>query len=117
MNKRNVGSIKELLAADYLKDNNLSILEMNYRNRLGEIDIIAKDDNTLVFVEVKYRKTASFGLPEEAVNYHKARTICKVADYYRVAKKINPTMQCRFDVVAICGNAVSWHKNAFEYII
>lgn len=116
MNKRNVGSKKEILAADYLKDNNISILEMNYRNRFGEIDIIARDGNTLVFVEVKYRKTASCGSPEEAVNYRKIRTICKVADYYRVVKNINPTMQCRFDVIAICGNTINWHQNAFEYV-
>lgn len=116
MNKRRVGTAKEELAAEFLKLNNLQIIEMNFRNRFGEIDIIARDESVLVFVEVKYRKTASKGSPEEAVSYYKAKTICKVADYYRVYKHINPSVQCRFDVVAIENENIRWYKNAFSYI-
>ena len=66
MNKRVVGDIKENIAADYLKKNNYTILEKNFRCRIGEIDIIAKDEKYLVFVEVKYRNSQTFGYPTEA---------------------------------------------------
>ena len=116
MNKRAVGADKEALAVKYLQKNGLVILEKNYRNRFGEIDIIARQNNIIVFVEVKYRKTASLGHPEEAVNYKKAKTICKIANYYIVCNRIPAHIQCRFDVVAIEGCDIRWHQNAFPYI-
>lgn len=116
MNRRYIGAINEAIAADFLKNNGLVILEQNYRNRFGEIDIIAKDMSHIVFVEVKYRKTANTGHPEEAVNLKKAKTICKVADYYIISKKLLYNTQYRFDVVAIEDNNIRWHKNAFDYI-
>lgn len=116
MNKRAVGSDKEKMAREYLIQNGLRVLECNYRNKKGEIDIIAQDGMTLVFVEVKYRKTASLGHPEEAVNTIKMKKICNVASYYMLSKKYNSNTQCRFDVVAIEGDIIRWHKNAFEYI-
>ena len=116
MNKREVGSIKEELAAQYLRENGINIREMNFRCRFGEIDIVANDKNNVIFAEVKYRKTASKGHPEEAVNVSKAKTICKVADYYRIRHNLNDSMQFRFDVIAIEGNQIRWYKNAFPYI-
>ena len=115
MNKRKIGSQKEETAAGYLKECGLTILEMNFRSRMGEIDIVAADGDYTVFVEVKYRKTASAGAPEEAVSISKARTISKTADYYRVRKKLPPDAKIRFDVVAIEGSSIRWHKNAFPY--
>lgn len=117
MNKRHIGGIKEQLAAKYLQDKGLHILETNYRNRFGEIDIIAKDNDTIVFIEVKYRKTASTGHPEEAVNYKKIKTICKVSDYYRITKKLSLNTPIRYDVIAIEGDKLRWHINAFSYTI
>ena len=116
MNKREVGSQKEDRAAEYLMAQGLIIKERNFRNRFGEIDLIAVDGEYTVFVEVKYRKTASAGYPEEAVSVSKSRTISKVADYYRVCKKLPYDAAIRFDVVAIEGDRIRWHKNAFGYV-
>ena len=115
MNRRRTGSQKEEEASSYLRGCGLDILEKNFRSRFGEIDIVASDGEYTVFVEVKYRKNASAGLPEEAVSISKARTISKVADYYRVCKKLPPDAKIRFDVIAIEGSSIRWHKNAFPY--
>lgn len=115
MNKRLIGNDYEQIAADFLIENGLHIMEKNYRIRSGEIDIIARDNRFIVFVEVKYRKTASKGHPEEAVNYYKIKKICKVADYYRIYKKFPDNQPFRFDVIAIEGNEIKWYKNAFPY--
>ncbi len=115
MNKRALGTQKEELAARFLTECGLTIKEMNFRNRFGEIDIIAVDGQYTVFVEVKYRKTAKAGHPEEAVGPSKARTISKVADYYRVVTKMPADASVRFDVVAIEGDDIRWYKNAFPY--
>ena len=116
MNKREVGSKKEEAAAEFLTRCGLKIKEFNFRSRFGEIDIVAQDKAALVFVEVKYRKTARSGCPEEAVNLKKAKIICKVADYYRIVHNIPINTQIRFDVVAIEGEEVRWYQNAFSYV-
>lgn len=116
MNKRSLGSGKEEEAAKFLAECGLIVTDRNYRNRFGEIDLIAKDKEYIVFVEVKYRKTASSGHPEEAVDIHKARKISKVADYYRIRKKLSDDVPIRFDVVAIEGGQFRWYKNAFSYM-
>lgn len=116
MNKRSVGAGKEEVAARFLQEAGVRIREMNFRNRFGEIDIIGSDGRFLVFVEVKYRKTAAKGHPEEAVDIRKARTISKVADYYMVCKKLPSDTMIRFDVVAIEGEEIRWHKDAFGYV-
>ena len=72
-------------------------------------------DGCLVFVEVKYRKTAGSGHPEEAVSFRKQMAISRVADYYRVRKGISMELPCRFDVIAIEGNRLRHWKNAFPY--
>ena len=115
MNKRDAGAKKEDELARFLTECGLKIKELNFRNRFGEIDIIAKDGDYTVFVEVKYRKNASAGHPEEAVSASKARTISKVADYYMVSRKLPADSPVRFDVVAIEGEEMRWYKNAFQY--
>ena len=117
INKRKVGSKKEDEAARFLTQCGLKIVELNFRNRFGEIDLIARDGDYTVFVEVKYRKSASSGHPEEAVSISKARTISKVADYYRVCRRLPPDANIRFDVVAIEGDQVRWYRNAFSYTV
>ena len=114
-NKRELGTKKEDEAAKYLSDRGLVITDRNFRSRFGEIDLVAVDGDYTVFIEVKYRKNASAGIPEEAVSISKARTITKVADYYRLCKKLSSDAKIRFDVVAIEGNVIRWHKNAFGY--
>ena len=69
------GDIGENIAKEYLKSIGYRIVKTNFKNAIGEIDIIAYDEDVLVFAEVKYRKTAQFGLPREAVNYTKQKKI------------------------------------------
>ncbi len=116
MNKRRVGEIYERRAEAFLEVRGLRILCRNFRNRYGEIDIVARDGETTVFVEVKYRRDAGKGTPQEAVDYRKQRKICRVSDYYRMMHKMGDFSPVRFDVVAICGEEISWFRNAFDYI-
>lgn len=79
MNKRKTGQEQEAKAACFLKTQGYQILERNYRCKKGEIDLIAREGQYLVFVEVKYRSTNESGLPEEAVDLRKQRQISRVA--------------------------------------
>ncbi len=115
MNKRQVGTAYEKLTGAYLEEQGYRILEYNFRNRIGEIDIIARDGVYLVFVEVKYRKNTKNGNPYEAVNWKKQQIISKVASYYCLTHGYGESMPCRFDVVSICGEEYTLIKNAFEY--
>lgn len=99
-NKKETGDRGEKLAADLLIKKNYKIVEQNYRFGHGEIDIIAKDKDVLVFVEVKTRKNLEFGPPEFAVTKNKQRQIRKIAEAYLYEKKISD-LDCRIDVVAI----------------
>ena len=111
------GEKSENLAVWYLKKNGYKILEQNYRNRMGEIDIIAKEKKTLVFVEVKSRRSIRYGSPKWAVTPKKQRKISMVALYYLKTTKQSDA-KARFDVVAITSNRdeprIEIVKNAFE---
>lgn len=113
-NRRKTGSNYEKRAAEYLSSLGYEILEMNYRCRSGEIDIVALDGNYLVFVEVKYRTDTYAGFPEEAVTAKKQRTISRVAAYYCLSHGLTDR-SCRFDVVAFLGEEVRLIRNAFDY--
>lgn len=113
VNKRAIGKGYEELAARYLKDNGYVIKELNFCCKYGEIDIIAKEGNTLVFVEVKYRSNAKYGMPFEAVNYSKQNKIIMTAEYYRIKHDISDSISCRFDVVSILGDYIEVIKDAF----
>ena len=88
MNKRKLGTVYEQLSVNLLKQKGYIILECNYRCMIGEVDIIALDKQTVVFIEVKYRKNYGSGYPEEAVSRKKMRRICKTADWYCLEKKV-----------------------------
>lgn len=111
MNKRSLGTYYEQAVKAYLVNNGIKILEMNYRCRIGEIDIIGIEEECLVFFEVKYRKDSSYGSPFEAINIKKQNTIRKVAQYYSLKLKWDGFY--RFDCIGICGNEINWLKNAF----
>lgn len=113
MNNRRVGAEKETLAAEYLEKSGYRILERNFYCRMGEIDIIARENDTLVFVEVKYRKAAGYGMPEEAVSTIKQKKIYKAAMYYIYKCKKSLDEPCRFDVIAVEGEEIRHYKNAF----
>jgi putative endonuclease len=111
------GEKSENLAVWYLKQNGYKIIEQNYRNRMGEIDIIARDKKTIVFVEVKSRKSIRYGSPKQAVTPKKQRTISMVAlSYLKTTKQTDA--KARFDVVAITSNRdepqIEIVKNAFD---
>ena len=108
-----LGRSGEDRAADYLADRGYTILERNYEAPYGEIDLIALDQGTLVFVEVKTRTTSAYGAPELAVNPRKQEHMVKAALGYLKFKKLHQ-MPCRFDVVAISGEQVELIRNAFE---
>ncbi len=114
--KRAVGTKAESLAADYLAAQGVTILEKNYRSHKGEIDLVGLHGDYLIFVEVKYRNTLRRGTPEEAVGAAKQRTICRVADAYRVRHRVPSSRAVRYDVVAVTGEEVRWIQNAFPHI-
>lgn len=115
-NKRSVGTQNEKIAADYLTERGYRILWQNFRCKSGEIDIIAKDGEYLVFLEVKYRANTAKGLPQEAIDYRKIQKISRTARYYMLINGISMEHPCRFDVVTILGREISLLQNAFEAI-
>lgn len=98
MNAGTVGALGERIAAKYLTKKGYRILETGYRPRHGEIDIVARDGKTTVFVEVKTRTNARYGSPEDAVNAGKIRRLLRAVKQYAVAQGID---DYRIDVVAI----------------
>lgn len=116
-NLRALGTLYEQIAADYLRENGYDILAQNYRIRQGEIDVIAKTEATLVFVEVKYRTTEACGRPREAVGRKKQRTICRVALHYLLSHRLWENTPCRFDVIEVDSKGTITHlQHAFDYI-
>ena len=113
MNKREKGSRYEDLAASYYIGKGCRILERNYRQKTGEIDLIADDHGTTVFVEVKFRRRNVNGFPEEAVNYPKQQRIYRTAQWYLVSKGLGTDTPCRFDVISILDDEVTQIENAF----
>ena len=100
MNKRADGKAGEDLAVDFLLKKGYRILQRNYRFERGEIDIIAVDGDELVFVEVKARRSSSFGDPEDAVSPAKCEQIKRVAEGFLLEHDIDGK-PVRFDVVAV----------------
>lgn len=114
-NRRRIGTEYEKKALSYLEEKGYRLIEKNFRCRTGEIDLIAWEEKVLVFLEVKYRRGEAYGYPAEAVDTRKQRTICRVADYYRLTHEISEIQACRFDVVAIKGDEITLIRNAFPY--
>ena len=103
-------AVKALEAAGY------KLIARNYRTPLGEVDIIAKDKDTLCFIEVKTRMSGRIGLPQEAVSFQKQRQITKAALVYLKEKKLFD-VKARFDVVSVVGiepPKIKIIKSAFE---
>ena len=113
LNTRKKGTYYEGAACEYLKKQGVVILEQNYRCRQGEIDIIARDGDCTVFVEVKYRKDNAFGDALAAVGHAKQRKICRCALVYCMHHPWITSI--RYDVIGITDTKVEWIKNAFEH--
>lgn len=112
------GQKSEEIAAAYLTKRGYTILQRNFRTRLGEIDIIARDGPTIVFVEVKARKTEVAGSVKACITEAKKAKITRVAQYY-LKKFEEQGIKVRFDVVTIKGDGESTDlfKNAFEAVL
>jgi putative endonuclease len=103
----------ESLAAQYLEAQGLTLAARNYRCRFGEIDIVAREGDTLVFVEVRRRRSEAFGGAAESITAAKRLRIIKAARHY-LGRLRNPP-PCRFDAVLIRGEPprIEWIRNAF----
>ncbi len=110
----NRGKNAEDLAAAFLQQQGLELLERNYRCRFGEIDLIARDGKTLVFVEVRMRTSASFGGAAASITAAKRGKLTRAARHYLAGTARTPA--CRFDALHVSGTerAVEWLRNAFD---
>ena len=107
----------ESLAAAFLQRQGYQILQQNFRIRRGEIDLIALEDATLCFVEVRYRQSGTFGHPSETISRLKQSRIARTASYFLARVWKGPGCACRFDVVTMVGDAkpeLVLLRNAFE---
>lgn len=112
MNKRAIGADGENQAAEYLLGSGYEILERNFICKLGEIDIIARKDKTVVFVEVKWRRDDKKGMPGESVSHGKQMTIMRCAMLYAQKHSIYEKPM-RFDVIEIIQDKLNHIENAF----
>jgi putative endonuclease len=106
------GGAAEEAAARFLERNGLAIVARNYRTRMGEIDLVAREGATLVFVEVRMRSCDRFGGGAESIGWRKRSRIEAAARHYLSRLRREPP--CRFDVVTLDGGTPVWIKGAFE---
>ncbi|NKC16148.1 MAG: YraN family protein [Gammaproteobacteria bacterium] len=114
---KTVGDAAEERALSFLQARGLTVLTRNYRCRVGEIDVVARDnDATLIFIEVRYRKTSRYGGAAASVDRRKQQRIARAASHYLQVHRINQATPCRFDVVAMGPGAanIDWITGAFE---
>jgi len=102
----NIGKFGEDIASKYLEEKGYKIKERNYRTFLGEIDIITEYKGSIIFIEVKTRRSDKFGYPEEAINFNKQQKIIKNALCYLAKYNLWKTNYC-FDVILV---SISNHK-------
>ena len=122
--KRKFGDFGEKIACYFLENKGYLILETNYQKRIGEIDIIAKLNDMLHFIEIKTRTNFSnnkFGAPQESVNYHKQKRLIKTALFYLLENKYSDNANWQIDVIAITIDKnkntakINHIKNAVDY--
>ena len=116
-NKSARGAQAERLAEQFLQGQGLVCIERNYRCAVGEIDLIMRDGNMLVFVEVRLRSNRFFTQAAESVNYRKQHKITRAAQYFLLTHKLTDKVPCRFDVIALDGMqtaSIDWIKSAFN---
>ncbi|MFH0341074.1 MAG: YraN family protein [Chromatiales bacterium] len=117
MKTRERGAWAESIALRYLGARGLRLLTRNYRCLAGEIDIVMKDNDTLVFIEVRYRAGTDYGSPLETINHTKQTRILKTASHYLQTHRMSTGhAPCRFDVVVVTGAKpyTEWIKAAFQ---
>ena len=110
----NSGDEAEKIAAAYLQQQGLTLLETNYRCRFGELDLVMRDGNALVFVEVRLRSNADFGGAGMSITAHKRKKLIRAAEHYL---QHHGSTSCRFDAVLmdkIGIQHIEWIRNAFD---
>ena len=108
------GEAAERYALDYLEKAGLTHITSNWSCQFGEIDLIMLEHDTLVFVEVRYRRSANYGDAASSVTPQKQQRLLKAARLWLCRQNGSfETVDCRFDVVAFTGNDIQWLKNAF----
>jgi putative endonuclease len=116
MNRKTTGDHAEQLACSFLQQQGLHLITRNYRCRRGEIDLIMRHGDSLVFVEVRYRRRSAFGTPAETVSSGKQAHIIHCANCYLTQKRAW-NEPARFDVVCVAGSLqprrIEWLQNAF----
>lgn len=114
---RDKGGHYEALARDFLRTQGLTDFHFNFHSRYGEIDLIARDGDCLVFVEVRYRHSSGHGSAVASVTRRKQEKLRSTAQHFLQKHGLTNRMPCRFDVVGISGDArdpqFRWIKNAF----
>ncbi|MGL6063795.1 MAG: YraN family protein [Fusobacteriaceae bacterium] len=110
MNNREKGYFYEEKAAELLKNKNYILLEKNYYSKKGEIDLIAKKNNLIVFIEVKYRSSGNFGTAFEAVGKWKLKRMYKTAQKY-IQSKNYKELNYRFDLIIFEKDKIQWIEN------
>ena len=117
MTTRARGQYFENLALKYLKSSGLRLIERNYACKAGEIDLICSDQETMVFIEVRFRKNESYGSGTQTVQKGKQEKIINTAKLFLVNKGLYDKIDCRFDVLGISLEkgepTYQWIKNAF----
>ena len=103
---KDIGSFGEALARDYLISKGYKILNMNFRNKFGEIDIICKKNNLLIVCEIKSRYSNSFGSPIESITCYKQKQIIKLSELYLISKKYY-NFNVRYDIIEVIFNTIT----------
>lgn len=103
---KDIGSFGEALARDYLISKGYKILNLNFRNKFGEIDIICKKNNLLIFCEIKSRYSNSFGSPIESITCYKQKQIIKLSELYLISKKYY-NFNVRYDIIEVIFNTIT----------
>lgn len=111
-----IGQQAEHEALNFLKQQGLKLIDKNYHCRQGEIDLIMQDQQTLVFIEVRYRKSQRYGSSAESVTSSKQRKIIHTAEHFLLHKIKTTVPACRFDVVAIYPSESAQNSLQFDWI-
>lgn len=117
-NSREIGQRAEILARDYLIARGLELVATNYRCRHGEIDLVMRDEETFVFVEVRFRRRSDYGSGAESIDGRKQAKLIATAQHYLKERAALPDNPCRFDIVSMSidhgHHKIEWIQNAFE---
>ncbi|TCV93826.1 putative endonuclease [Luteibacter rhizovicinus] len=115
--RRAAGDRCEARARTFLEGQGLTFVEANYQTRCGEIDLVMREGDTLVFVEVRYRSGRAFGGAAASVTASKQQKLIRAASFYLLRYPRDAQRPCRFDVVAFEGDAPpDWHRGAFDAV-